>query len=108
MFVWPVPAAVSFMFVSSTYNGVISGISIGSVWIMVLSSLSYSSVYNYIKFFNERIRSSIFSFLCRLHQSENPLFVNYFHSYIHLEARCTHLEIPIVHIILYCIFTFFF
>ena len=32
---------------------------------------------NYIKSFNERIRSSIFSLLYRLHQSDNLLFINY-------------------------------
>ena len=35
---------------------------------------------NYIKSFNERIRSSIFSLLCRLHQSDNILFINYLHT----------------------------
>ena len=67
---------------------------------------------NYIKYFNEHIRSSIFSLLCRLHQSENPLFVNYFHTNIHFRSSINvHiLEISIVHIILYFIifFTLFF
>ena len=35
MFLWSLPAAVPFLFVSSTSNGVISGISIGLMWIMV-------------------------------------------------------------------------
>ena len=29
---------------------------------------------NYIKSFNERIRSSIFSLICRLHQSDNLFY----------------------------------
>ena len=46
-------------------------------------------VTNYIKYFNERIRSSIFDLSCRLHQSENPLFVNYFHTDIYIDV-CPH------------------
>ena len=34
-------------------------------------SASFMFATNYIKSFNERIRSSIFSLLCRLHQSDN-------------------------------------
>ena len=52
-------------------------------------SASFMLATNYIKYFNERIRSSIFSLLCRLHQSENPLVVNYLVVYI-LEVLCTH------------------
>ena len=54
---------------------------------------------NYIKSSNERIHSSIFSLLCHLHLSGNPLFVNYFHTDIHIlealftqtgDPNCTH------------------
>ena len=43
-------------------------------------SASHMFTTNYVKSFNERIRSSIFSILCRLEKSVNPLFVNYFHT----------------------------
>ena len=39
-------------------------------------SASFMFATNYLKYFNERIRSSIFSLLYRLHQSDN-LFINY-------------------------------
>ena len=41
---------------------------------------------NHIKSFNELIRSSIFSLLRRLQDSENPLFVNYFYTDIHFRS----------------------
>ena len=47
MLIWSLPAAVPFFIsrsAASTSHGVISGISFGSVWIMVLRSLSCSSV----------------------------------------------------------------
>ena len=37
----------------------------------------------YVKSFNERIRSLIFSLLGRLEKSDNMLFVNYFHTFIY-------------------------
>ena len=49
-------------------------------------STSFMFATNYIKSFNERIRSSIFSFLCRLHQSDNLLFINYLHTDIHFKS----------------------
>ena len=61
---------------------------------------------NYMKSFNDRIRSSIFSLLCRPHQSENPLFVNYFHTE---EARSTHIGDPYcTHNIVLYLFTQFY
>ena len=48
MFVWSLPVAVLFFIsrsAASTFHDVISDF-VGSMWIMVLSSLSYSSVYN--------------------------------------------------------------
>ena len=50
-------------------------------------SASFMFATNYIKFFNERIRSSIFRLLCRLHQSDNILFINYLHTDIHFKSR---------------------
>ena len=50
-------------------------------------SASFMFATNYIKSFNERIRSSIFSLLCRLHQSDNILFINYLHTDIHFKSR---------------------
>ena len=44
-------------------------------------------VSNHIKSFNELIRSSIFSLLRRLQDSENPLFVNYFYTDIHFRSH---------------------
>ena len=47
MFIWSLPVAVSFFIsrnAASTSRDVISGTSFGSVWIMVLCSLSHSSV----------------------------------------------------------------
>ena len=47
MFVWSSPVAVPFFIsrsAASTSHDVISGTSFGSMWIMVLCSLSYSSV----------------------------------------------------------------
>ena len=41
---------------------------------------------NYIKSFNERIRSSIFSLICCLHQLDNLLFINYLHTVIHYKS----------------------
>ena len=49
-------------------------------------SASFMFATNYVKYFNECIRSSIFSLLCHLHQSENPLSVNYFHTDIHFRS----------------------
>ena len=46
-------------------------------------SASFMFAANYIKSVNERIHSSMFSLLCRLHQSKNPLFVNYVLTDIH-------------------------
>ena len=43
-------------------------------------SASFMFVSNHIKSFNELTRSSIFSLLRRLQDSENPLFVNYFYT----------------------------
>ena len=46
----------------------------------------------------------LFSFLCRLHQSENPSFVNYFHTDIHFTRPMYTYYIPYcVYILLYCI-----
>ena len=39
-------------------------------------SASFIFATNYIKSFNDRIRSSIFRLLCRIHQSDNLLFIN--------------------------------
>ena len=50
----PVPFFISHS-AASTSHGVIPGTSFGSMWIMVLCSLSYSSVYN------SSIRSMILS-----------------------------------------------
>ena len=50
-------------------------------------SASFMFATNYIKSFNERIRSSIFSLLCRLHQSDNILFINYLHTDIHFKSH---------------------
>ena len=47
MFIWSLPVAVPFFIsrrAASTSHDVIFGTSFGSVWIMVLCSLSYSSV----------------------------------------------------------------
>ena len=47
MFIWSLPGAVPFIIsrnAASTSHDVISGTCFGSVWIMVLCSLSYSSV----------------------------------------------------------------
>ena len=41
---------------------------------------------NYVKSINERIRSSIFSLLCRLEKSDNILFVNYLHTFIYYRS----------------------
>ena len=53
-------------------------------------SASFMFATNYIKSFNERIRSSIFSLLCRLlcrlHQLDNLLFINYLHTDIHFKS----------------------
>ena len=49
-------------------------------------SASFMCAINYIKSYNEHICSSKFSLLSRLHQSENPLFVNYFHTYIYFRS----------------------
>ena len=40
-----------------------------------LSSTSYMFAINYVKSFNERIRSSIFSLSYRLEKSDNPYFL---------------------------------
>ena len=48
-------------------------------------SASFMFATNYIKSFNERIRSSIFSLLCRIHQSDNLLLIN-LHTDIHYES----------------------
>ena len=47
---------------------------------------SFMFVSNHIKSFNELIRSSIFSLLRRLQDSENPLFVNYLYTDIHFRS----------------------
>ena len=47
---------------------------------------SFMFATKYIKSFSERIRSYIFSLLCRLRQSENPLFVNYVHTHIRFSS----------------------
>ena len=49
-------------------------------------SASFMFVSNHIKSFNELTRSSIFSLLRRLQDSENPLFVNYFYTDIHFRS----------------------
>ena len=49
-------------------------------------SASFMFVSNHIKSFNELTRSSVFSFLRRLQDSENPLFVNYFYIDIHVRS----------------------
>ena len=49
-------------------------------------SASFMFVSNHIKSFNELIRSSIFSLLRRLQDSENPLVVNYFYTDIHFRS----------------------
>ena len=49
-------------------------------------SASFMFVSNHIKSFNELIRSSIFSLLRRLQDSENPLYVNYFYTDIHFRS----------------------
>ena len=41
---------------------------------------------NYIKSFNERIRSSIFSLLCRIQQLDSVLFIHYLHTDIHYKS----------------------
>ena len=46
-------------------------------------SPSHMFATNYVKSFNERIRSSIFNLLCRLEKSDNILFVNYLHTFIY-------------------------
>ena len=48
--------------------------------------LSHMFATNYVKSFNERIRSSIFSLLCRLEKSDNILFVNYLHTFIYYRS----------------------
>ena len=53
-------------------------------------SASFMFATNYIKYFNERIRSSIFSLLCCFYQSENPrLSITSTQVYI-LEVLCSH------------------
>ena len=49
-------------------------------------SASHMFATNYVKSFNERIRSSIFSLLCRLEKSDNILFVNYLHTFIYYQS----------------------
>ena len=49
-------------------------------------SASFMFVSNHIKSFNELTRSSIFSLLRRLQDSENPLFVNYCYTDIHFRS----------------------
>ena len=49
-------------------------------------SASHMFATNYVKSFNERIRSSIFSLLCRLEKSDNILFVNYLHTFIYYRS----------------------
>ena len=49
-------------------------------------SASFMFVSNHIKSFNELTRSSIFTLLRRLHDSKNPLFVNYFYTDIHFRS----------------------
>ena len=44
MFMWSLPVAVSFFKSRSASHDVISGMSFGSVWILVLCSLSHNSV----------------------------------------------------------------
>ena len=46
-------------------------------------SASFMFANNHIKSFYERIRSSILILICRLHQSNNLLFINYVHTDIH-------------------------
>ena len=43
-------------------------------------SASHMFATNYVKSFNEHIRSNFFILLCRLEKSDNILFVNYFHT----------------------------
>ena len=63
---------------------------------------------NYIKSFNERIRSSIFSLLCRLHQSDNILFINYLHTDIHFKSRMYSYWRSLLTLVLYLFFKQFF
>ena len=49
-------------------------------------SASHMFATNYVKSFNERIRSSIFSLLCRLEKSDNILFMNYLHTFIYYRS----------------------
>ena len=68
-------------------------------------SASFMFATNYIKSFNESIRSSIFSLLCRLHQSDNLLFINYLHTDIHYKScMYTYWRLLLYTWHLYCIF----
>ena len=49
-------------------------------------SASHMFATNYVKSFNERIRSSIFSLLCRLEKSDYILFVKYLHTFIYYQS----------------------
>ena len=49
-------------------------------------SASHMFATNYVKSFNERIHSSIFSLLCRLKKSDGILFVNYLHTFIYYRS----------------------
>ena len=92
MLLWTLPVAVPFLYDSSTYNGVISGICIGSMWIIVFSSLSYSLVYNYI------ILNILMNAFVHLYLAFCVVFINLETLYLSitfiliyiLEARCTH------------------
>ena len=68
-------------------------------------STSFMFATKYIKSFNERIHSSIFSLLCSIHQSDNLLFINYLHTDIHYKScmyTCWKFLLYTWH--LYCIF----
>ena len=49
-------------------------------------SASHMFATNYVKSFNECIRSSIFSLLCWLEKSDSRPFVNYFHTLIYYQS----------------------
>ena len=66
-------------------------ITVSKFYLTSRCSANFMFASNYSLSFNECIHSSIFSLLCRLHQTENPLFVNYFHTDIHFR-RWIHIK----------------
>ena len=73
------------LFVMNTYKCIVS-IIINTEKRSNLKCPTFGSHRNASLSFNERIRSSIFSLLCRLHQSDNILFINYLHADIHFNS----------------------